>query len=155
MYFWNINLCYFTSTQWILFSISYKAESGRNELLQLFFVQESLYQLFVSEGYLYWVWNSWLRVIFFQNFWEFSLFCVQNKRFNFTFYNIENHSPQASLSEYFLNDLKYDICQMPSSYLCVNLFWVLYSISLSYVSVSPLILHSLSYCNYIISLETR
>ena len=73
LYFWNINLCYFTSTQWILFSISYKAESGRNELLQLFFVQESLYQLFVSEGYLYWVWNSWLRVIFFQNFWDYAI----------------------------------------------------------------------------------
>ena len=34
-------------------------------------------------------------------------------------------------------------------------FWVLYSISLSYVSVSPIILHSLSYCNYIVSLEIR
>ena len=43
-----INLCYFTSTQWISFSISYKAESGGNELPQLFFVQESLYFLKVT-----------------------------------------------------------------------------------------------------------
>ena len=59
---------------------------------------------------------------FFQNFSEFSRFCVQNKIFNFTSYNAENHLPQASFSEYFLNDLKYDFCQMSSSYLCVNLF---------------------------------
>lgn len=59
---------------------------------------------------------------FLSKFLRFSLFCVQNKRFNFTFYNAENHLPQASLSEYFLSDLKYDFRQMPSSYLCVNLF---------------------------------
>ena len=70
---YNIFEIFLKSTQWISFSISYKAESGRNELLQLFFVQESLYQLFVSEGHLYWVWNSWLRVIFFQNFWDYAI----------------------------------------------------------------------------------